>query len=119
MGLPTDDEKGLAGSPMPGESQLSALRLSPADRAKHESKMQSPVALQGAQKFRSYLCADDMDAPICIPSSDYVAGGPTLHAEDSRVKARHVPSARFVVVPQDEIHDVGLAVEQPEQTHPK
>jgi hypothetical protein len=30
-----------------------------------------------------------------------------------------LPSARSVVVPQDEIHDVGLAVEQPEQTLPK
>jgi hypothetical protein len=38
------------------------LRLSPG-RAKHERKMLSPVALQ-AQKFRSCLCADEMDAPI-------------------------------------------------------
>jgi hypothetical protein len=30
-----------------------------------------------------------------------------------------LPSARSVVVPQNEIHDVGLAVEQPEQTHPQ
>ena len=60
-----------------------------------------------------------MNEPICIPNCDYVAGGPILHAEDASVKARLVPSARSVEVPQDQIHDVGLAVEQPEQTHPK
>jgi hypothetical protein len=60
-----------------------------------------------------------MNEPICIPNCDYVAGGPILHAEHASVKARLVPSARSVEVPQDQIHDVGLAVEQPEQTHPK
>ena len=43
------------------------LRLSPGDRAKHERKMLSPVALVvalQAQNFRSCLCADEMDAPI-------------------------------------------------------
>jgi hypothetical protein len=59
-----------------------------------------------------------MDSPIFGPSRDDVACGPILHAANSRVKAR-VPSARSVEVPQDEIHDVWLAVEQPEQTHPK
>ncbi len=39
------------------------LCLSTGDRAKHERKMLSPVALQ-AQNFRSCLCADEMDAPI-------------------------------------------------------
>jgi uncharacterized membrane protein len=34
-------------------------------------------------------------------------------APNSCVKARRVPSARSMVVPQDQIHDVGLAVEQP------
>jgi hypothetical protein len=81
--------------------------------------MQSPVALQ-AQKFRSCLCADEMDAPIFAPSRDDVAGGPILHAQNVPVKARRVPSARpVIVVPQDEIHDVCLVVEQVEQTHPK
>ena len=80
--------------------------------------MQSPVALQ-AQSFRSCLCADEMDAPIVGPSRDDVSGGPILHAVNCRVKARRVPSARSVVVPQDEIHDVCLAVAQLEQTHPK
>jgi hypothetical protein len=35
---------------------------------------------------------------------------------NSCVKAHRVPSARSVVVPQDEIHDVGF---KPEKTHPK
>ena len=96
---------------------VTALRLSPADRAKHENA--SPVALQ-AQNFRSCLCADEVDASICIPSRDDVAGGPILHAHNWFFKARHVPSARSsVVVPQHEIHDVGLVVEQAEQAHPK
>jgi hypothetical protein len=70
------------------------------DRAKHECKMQSPVALQGAQKFLSCFCADEMDAPIRGPSRDDV-GGPILQASNCRVKARRAPSARSVVVPQD------------------
>jgi hypothetical protein len=61
-----------------------------------------------------------MDAPIFAPSRDDVADGPILYAPNYRVKARRVPSARPVVVlPQDEIHDVCLVVEQAEQTHPK
>jgi hypothetical protein len=80
--------------------------------------MQSPVALQ-AQSFRSCLCADEMDAPIVGPSRDDLSGGPILHAVKCSVKARSVPSARSVVVPQDEIHDVCLAVAQLDQTHPK
>jgi hypothetical protein len=99
---------------------VTALRLSPplspADRAKHENA--SPVALQ-EQMFCSCLCADEVDASICIPSRDDVVGGPILQAQNPRVKARRVPSARSVVLPQDEIHDVGLAVEQAEQAHPK
>ena len=42
-----------------------------------------------------------------------------MHAPNLRVKARRVPSARSVVVPQDKIHDVSLAVEQAEQAHPQ
>ena len=61
-----------------------------------------------------------MDAPICDPNRDDVAGGPILHATNCLVKARRVPSARpVVVVLQDEIHGVCLAVEQAEQTHLK
>ena len=86
------------------------LRLSPGDRAKHGRKMLSPVALVvalQAQNFRSCLCADEMDAPMFVPSRDHVASGPILHALNARVKARRVPSARpLVVVPQHEIHDV-------------
>ena len=70
-------------------------------------------------KIRSCFCADEME-PTCAPSSDDVAGGPILHAQNCRVKARRVPSARpVVVVLQDEIHGVCLAVEQAEQTNPK
>jgi hypothetical protein len=120
--LPSKDQETVLTQLLPfsnkSVSMETALRLSLADRAKHERKMQSPVALQ-AQNFRSCLCADEMDAPICGPSRDDVAGGPIFHAPNCRVKARRVPSARSVVVPQDEIHDVCLAVEQPEQTHPK
>jgi len=53
------------------------------------------------------------------PSRDHVAGVPISQALNCRVKARRAPSARSVVGPRDQIHDVGLAVEQPEQTHPK
>jgi hypothetical protein len=93
--------------------------------------MLSPVALQ-AQNFRSRLCADEMDAPILGPSRDEmvalilgpsrddVASGLILHAPNSRVKARRVPSARpLVVVAQHEIHDVCRVVELSEQTLPK
>ena len=94
--------------------------------------MLSPVALV-AQNFRSCLCADQMDAPIKVPSRDDVACGPILHDKNPRVKVRRVPSARSVciyllelpgtqarvVVPKDEIHDVCLAMAQLEQTHPK
>ena len=72
-----------------------------------------------AQNFRSCLCADEVDASTFIPSPDDVAGGPILQAHHWRLKARRVPSDRSVVVPQDEIHDVGLAVEQAEQAHRK
>ena len=110
--LPSKDQEIVRTSRLPFSHMslllVTALRLSPADRAKHENA--SPVALQ-AQNFRSCLCADEVDASICIPSSDEVVGGPILQAQNSRVKARRVPSARSVVVPQDEIHDVGLAVE--------
>jgi hypothetical protein len=58
--------------------------------------MQSPVALE-AQNFHSCLCADEMDAPICGPSRNDVAGGPIFHAPNCRVKARRAPSARSVV----------------------
>jgi len=60
-----------------------------------------------------------MVVPFAVPSRDDVAEWPILQAQNFRVKVRRVPSARSVVVPQDEIHDVGLAVEQAEQTHPK
>jgi hypothetical protein len=76
------------------------------------------VALQ-AQIFRSCLCVDAMDVPFAVPSRDDVIGGPILHAQNVCVKVRRVTSDRSVVVPQDEIHDVGLAMEQTEQTHPK
>ncbi len=48
-----------------------------------------------------------------------VAGGPILHALNGRVKARRVPSARSVEVPQDDIDDVCFVVEQAEQSLPK
>ena len=57
---------------------------------------------------------------MCGPRRDDVAAmtspaGPycTQH------KARRVPSARSVVEPQDQIQDVGLAVEQPDRIHAK
>ena len=53
-----------------------------------------------------------MYAPIAAPGRDDVASGPVLHAVNRRVKARRGPAARAVVLPQDNIHDVGLAVEQ-------
>ena len=49
---------------------------------------------------------------VCAPSHDDVAGGPILHAVNCRVKARRAPAVRSVVLPQDLIHHVGLAVEQ-------
>jgi len=53
------------------------------------------------------------------PSRDDVAGGPILHERILLVQARRAPSARSVVEPKDEIYDVGLVLEQAEQTHPK
>ena len=53
---------------------------------------------------------------VCAPSHDDVAGGPILHAVNCRVKARRAPAARPVVVPQDQIRHVRLAVEQGVET---
>jgi len=74
------------------------------------------VSLQGAQNFLPRLCADEVYAPIIITRRDDVTGGPVLHAFNSRVQARRAPAARPEVVPQDQIHHVGLAVEQGVET---
>jgi hypothetical protein len=72
-----------------------------------------------AAHFLSRMCANETYAPIKARCRDDVAGGSILHAVNNFVKACRAPSARSMVVPQDQIHDVGLAVEQPEQPHPK
>jgi len=82
----------LSGNAFPLETDL-ALRGSP--------------ALPGRSK-RSWC--------IIITRRDDVSGGPVLHALNSRVKARRAPAARPVIVPQDQIHHVGLAVEQGVET---
>jgi len=74
------------------------------------------VAAQGAQNFLPRLCADEVYATILTTRRDNVAGGPVLHAGNFRVQAYRAPAARPVIVPQDQIHHVGLAVEQGVET---
>ena len=81
-----------------------------------KSKKIPGVTRQGAQNFRPRLCADKVYAPIVTTRRDDVTGGPVSHAANCRVKARRAPAARPVIVPQDQIHHVGLAVEQGVET---
>ena len=74
------------------------------------------VNLQGAHNFLPRLCADEVYATIRTTRRDDVTGGPALHAVNCRVKARRAPAARPVVVPQDQIRHVRLAVEQGVET---
>ena len=95
---------------------------------------------QGAQNLLARQVADEMYVPISSPSRDdaceiaaaavVVPNMMMLHACKSRVmtKARRViifkkaprtPPQRAVVVPQDHIHHVGLAVEQLVETRAK
>ena len=75
------------------------------------------MATQGAQNFLPRLCADEAYAPISSTRRDDVSqAGPVLHAANSRVKARRAPAARPVIVPQDQIRHVRLAVEQGVET---
>ena len=74
------------------------------------------VDLQGARNFLSRLCADKVYAPFITTRRDDVAGGPVLPTENFCVKAHRAPAARSVVVPQDQIHHISLAVEQGVET---
>ena len=53
-----------------------------------------------------------MYAAIRIARRDDVATGAILNGRNWCVHARRNPAGRAEVVPQDQIHDVGLAVEQ-------
>jgi hypothetical protein len=66
---PTDELRWIRRVELDGRDPIAAIVSNVSftgnfsNRAKHERKMLSPVALE-AQNFRSCLCADEMDAPI-------------------------------------------------------
>jgi hypothetical protein len=73
-------------------SNCSTPRLSPL-----ATRTQNAVTCGPSSTWvRSCLCADEMDAPICGPSREDMAGGPVFNAAKSRVKARRFPSSRSI-----------------------